>query len=203
MLQTPGMNAAISIIIPVLDEAASLPDALGALQDLRQRGHEVLVVDGGSRDGSVTIARRLADRVIMSGPGLALQMNAGAESARHETLLFLHPDSRLPADADSLINAALQPPGHIWGRFDLRLSETGLLSRLRETLINWRAAMTGSVSGAQALFVQRTWFERVGGYGGVPTQEDKALSRKLLRHARPQRISAPVSSSIRPRQPRI
>src|SRR5688572_27452091 len=100
-----AMSSNISIIIPVLDEALQLPDALAALQDLRQRGHEVLVVDGGSRDGSVTIARRLADRVLMSGPGRALQMNAGAESARHEILLFLHPETRLPENADALIAA--------------------------------------------------------------------------------------------------
>jgi rSAM/selenodomain-associated transferase 2 len=191
------MTGPISIIIPVLDDAVLLPDALGAMQDLRQRGHEVLVVDGGSRDGSMTIARRLADRVVMSGPGRALQMNAGAESAHHEILLFLPVDSRLPAGADALIHAALSAPGQVWGRFDLRLSDPRLVSRVLETVVNWRAAATGIVSGAQALFVRRTWFERVGGYDPVPDREDAALSRKLLRHARPQRISTPVLSAGR------
>ncbi len=185
------MHVPISIIIPVLDEAPVLPAALGALQDLRQRGHEVLVVDGGSRDGSVTIARRLADRVLMSGPGRALQMNAGAEAARHEILLFLHVDSRLPANADTLIGVALHGAGHIWGRFDLHLGGTRLALRLHETVINWHSAFTGTVRGAQALFVLRTWFERVGGYDAV-VREDRALSRKLRRHAWPERISTPV-----------
>jgi len=191
------MGASISIIIPVLDEALLLPDTLAALQDLRQRGHEVLVVDGGSRDGSVTIARRLADRVLMSGPGRAQQMNAGAESARHEILLFLHADTHLPANADTLIAAALQVPGQIWGRFDLRFSGTRVSLRLFERLTTWRSLVTGLASGTQALFVERTWFERVGGYDPVVAGEDAALSRKLKRHAWPARIAAPVVSSSR------
>ena len=185
----------LSIIIPVLDEAPSLPGTLTALQDLRDRGHEVLVVDGGSRDGSVTIARRHADRVLMSGPGRAQRLNAGAESARHEILLFLTTGTRLPDRADALIAAALEVPGRIWGCFDLRFSDARMWSRAVETFINWRALATGRAAGAQALFVERSWFERVGGYDPVATGEDAALSRKLKRHAWPARIATPVLSS--------
>jgi rSAM/selenodomain-associated transferase 2 len=187
----------ISIIIPVLDEAALLSASLDSLQELRQRGHEVLVVDGGSRDGSVTVARRLADRVLMSGPGRAQQKNDGAGSASHEILLFLHTDTRLPIGADSLIRAALEVPGQVWGRFDLRLSGPQFTARLIERYISWRAAMTGLVRNSQGLFVERTWFERVGGYDPAPTREDHALSRKLKRHSWPARITVPVTS-VRP-----
>ncbi len=187
----------ISIIIPVLDEAPLLPDTLGSLQDLRQRGHEVLVVDGGSRDGSVTIARRLADRVLMSGPGRAFQMNTGAASASHEILLFLHPDSQLPQDADRLIQAALGVPGQIWGCFDVRLDGGQITLRLLERFISWRSTTTGLVHGSQGLFVERPWFERVGGYDPLSMPETHALSRKLKRHGWPARIAAPVRS-IRP-----
>jgi glycosyltransferase involved in cell wall biosynthesis len=183
----------ISIIIPVLDEAAQLVESLGSLQQLRQRGHEVLVVDGGSRDGSVTVARRDADRVLMSGPGLAQRKNAGAASASHEILLFLRADTRLPDGADGLIRAALEVPGQIWGRFDLRL-HGAFAARVLERLITWRASVTGLVDGSQGLFVERTWFERVGGYDPV-AQEDRALSRKLKRHGWPARITAPVRSA--------
>lgn len=197
------MHSKLSIIIPVLNAAAQLPATLGHshLQDLRQRGHEILVVDGGSRDGSVTIARKLADRVLMSGPGRALQMNAGAESARHDILLFLHVDSCLPADADLLICQALGAPHQVWGHFTLGSSGTPLTSRLLETFINWRAVVTGIASGAQAIFVERTWFERVGGYDGVSLREDAVLCRKLLRHGRPLSISAkyPVKKLPSPR----
>lgn len=186
-------DARISIIIPVLDQAALLPDALAALQELRQRGHEVIVVDGGSRDGSLTIACRLADRVLMSGPGCAARLNAGAEAASHEILLFLHAYSRLPSNADALIAAALQAPGKGWGFFKLCLPA----SRFLQAVINWSSALSGVGSAAQALFVRRSWFERAGGYDAAK-EEDIALSRKLRRHARPQRIATPVAMATAP-----
>lgn len=185
----------ISIIIPVLDAAPLLRDTLGSLQDLQQRGHEVLVVDGGSRDGSLTIARRLANRVLMSGPGRAMQMNAGAGSASHEILLFLHPDSRLPQQADVLIQNALAAPGQIWGRFDLRLDGPQMALRFIERFISWRTLLTGLVHGSQGLFVERPWFERVGGYDPRSVPEAPALSRKLKRHGWPARITTPVLSA--------
>ncbi|MDY6982858.1 MAG: glycosyltransferase family 2 protein [Pseudomonadota bacterium] len=184
--------SSISIIIPVLDEARLLPATLGALQDVRQRGHEVLVVDGGSRDGSMTIARKFADRVLMSGPVRAQRMDAGADSARHDILLFLHADSVLPANADALVIAALAVPGQIWGHFDLGHGGAQFPSRMHAMLATWRSLFTGLARGSQAIFVERTWFERVGGYGAVSDGEDLALSRKLKRHAWPARIAAPV-----------
>jgi rSAM/selenodomain-associated transferase 2 len=187
----------ISIIVPVLNEAAQLADMLAALQALRERGHELIVADGGSRDGSVTIARKWADRVIMSGAGRALQMNAGAEHARHEVLLFLHADTRLPERADQLILQALDAEGRVWGRFDVRLASARPLFRVIETAINWRSALSGIATGDQAIFVRRSWFEKVGAYDGLPLMEDVALSKKLLRHARPQRITTPVHTSSR------
>jgi rSAM/selenodomain-associated transferase 2 len=191
------MSDKLSIIVPVLNEGAQLAAALDALQQYRQRGHEVIVVDGGSRDGSVTIARKNADRVLMSGPGRALQMNTGAEAASHEILLFLHADSRLPEQADRLISTALQPRASIWGRFDVRLSSPRPVFRLIETAINWRSAISGIATGDQAIFVAREFFEKVGSYDRLPLMEDVALSRKLLRFARPERILTPVRSSSR------
>lgn len=182
----------ISIIIPVLDEARLLPATLAALQEMRQRGHEVLVVDGGSRDGSVTIARKLADRVLMSGPVRAQRMDAGADSARHDILLFLHANTVLPANADALIAAALAVPGQIWGRFDLGPGSAHYPSRMHAMATTWHSLFTGLARGSQAIFVERTWFERVGGFGAVSDGEDLALSRKLKRHAWPVRIAAPV-----------
>lgn len=181
----------------MLNEAHQLEEALADLQRFRQQGHEVLVVDGGSRDGSVTIARKLADRVLMSGPGRALQMNAGAESASHDILLFLHADSRLPERADQFVLDALQRTEHVWGRFDLRLSSTRFVFRVIETSINWRSALSGIATGDQAIFVTRQHFEMVGSYASVPLMEDVALSKKLLKFGRPRRIAAPVRSSSR------
>lgn len=191
------MTQPISIIIPALNEDASLQQTLAALQPLRQRGHEVIVVDGGSRDSTITIARRHADRVAMSGAGRALQMNAGAEYAKHEILLFLHADTRLPADADQLIHAALAPQAARWGRFDLRLDHPHPVYRLIEHSINWRSHLSGVATGDQAIFVEREYFERVGCYDRLPLMEDVTLSKKLLHFARPARITTPVLTSAR------
>jgi rSAM/selenodomain-associated transferase 2 len=191
------MSDKISIIIPVLNAASTLEATLSALQPLRRRGHEVLVVDGGSRDSSVSIARKFADRVLMSGAGRALQMNTGADSSEHPILLFLHADTQLPANADELIHAALSPRSSIWGRFDIRLVSERKVFRVLERCINLRTAISGIATGDQAIFVTRRYFERVGYYDGLPLLEDVALSKKLLRFGWPQRIKTPVLTSSR------
>lgn len=187
----------LSIIIPVLNDAPVLELTLQALQHLRARGHEVIVVDGGSRDSSVTVARKLADRIVMTGAGRAQQMNAGAEYAKHEVLLFLHADTRLPEQADRLVTEALQPRASRWGRFDVHLDSERAVFRLIENAINWRSALSGIATGDQAIFVERHYFERVGFYDRIPLMEDVALSKKLLHFAWPERITSPVLTSAR------
>ena len=91
----------LSIIMPVLDEGEGIAAALDALALLRSLGIEVIVVDGGSRDATIQRARLRADRVIAAPRGRGLQMNAGAREASGDVLLFLHADTRLPADADT------------------------------------------------------------------------------------------------------
>ena len=93
----------LSIIIPTLNEAEGIANLLTSLSSLRQRGHEVIVADGGSHDGTAELARPLADLVIEAPRGRAVQMNAGAAQAKAEVLLFLHADTRLPERADELI----------------------------------------------------------------------------------------------------
>lgn len=191
------MGEKISIIIPALNDANVLAATLNKLQPLRQRGHEVLVVDGGSRDHTVSIARKLADRVLMSGPGRALQMNTGADSAAHPILLFLHAGTQLPADADQLIHDALSPQSSIWGHFDIRFDNEAPAFRLLGSCINLGSAISGIASGNQAMFVTTRFFDKVGYYDGLPLLEDVALSKKLLRFGWPQRIKTPVLISSR------
>lgn len=191
------MSDKISIIVPVLDAASTLEATLGKLQQLRQNGHEVVVVDGGSRDSTVSIARKYADRVLMSGPGRALQMNVGADSSAHPILLFLHADTHLPPDTDKLVHAALHSQGSVWGRFDIRFSGDRKIFRVLERCINFKTALSGIATGDQAIFVLRRFFEKVGYYDGLPLLEDVALSRKLRRHGWPQRITMPVITSSR------
>ena len=175
----------ISIIIPVLNEATTLTAALSALQSLRAAGHEIIVVDGGSHDASMSLAETWADQVIRADRGRARQMNAGAAIAHHEILLFLHADTQLPHNADKLIIEALQKntrhPSQ-WGHFDVQLSGRHFLLRIIERSMNWRSRFTSIATGDQAIFICRDLFQRVGGFPDIPLMEDIVLSRTLKRH---------------------
>ncbi len=187
----------ISIIIPVLNEAAGISAALQGLQPLRQAGHEIIVADGGSQDGTAALAAPLCDQLIHAPRGRARQMNAGAAAASGAVLLFLHADTCLPPGADELINAALADSKRRWGRFDLRLSGTHPALRLIETMMNLRSRLSGIATGDQCLFAARDLFERVGGFPDIALMEDIALSRTLKQHGRPLCLRARVVSSSR------
>ncbi len=174
----------ISIIIPTRNEAACIGPCLKALSALRRRGHEVIVVDGHSTDGTWKQLPGGVDRRLRAGPGRAVQMNAGAAVATGDILLFLHADTRLPRQADALImDACAAMPA--WGRFDVRLSGQERVFRLIEWCMNRRSRWTGIATGDQALFVGRELFDKVGGYARIPLMEDVALSSALRRHVRP------------------
>ncbi|MFO1396887.1 MAG: TIGR04283 family arsenosugar biosynthesis glycosyltransferase [Burkholderiales bacterium] len=172
----------LSIIVPALDEAAGIATTLAALQPLRARGHEVLVVDGGSRDATLVVARPLADRAFVAPRGRALQMNAGAAQATGDVLLFLHADSMLPPAADDAIRAAIGGGAH-WGRFDVRIAGRPWVLRLVAPAMNLRSRLTGIATGDQGIFVDRAAFTRAGGFPEIPLMEDVALSRALKRCA--------------------
>jgi rSAM/selenodomain-associated transferase 2 len=187
----------ISIIIPVLNEAPGLAACLHPLLSFRQRGCELIVVDGGSTDQSVEIAHSLADQVLVAPKGRASQMNAGAREAQGEILWFLHADSLPPAEADTLIRTALHSSGHRWGRFDIRLSGKRASLRMVETFMNWRSFLTGIATGDQGIFVYRSAFQQVGGYPAIPLMEDIALSKRLKRMSRPACLHPRLLSSSR------
>jgi rSAM/selenodomain-associated transferase 2 len=171
----------ISIIVPVLDEAGAIEATLGAMQAMRARGVEVIVVDGGSTDATRQLAAPLADRVIESPRGRSAQMNAGAWAARGSVLAFVHADTVLPPGADGAIAAALAA-GPEWGRFDVAIDSAAPLLVLVALMMNLRSRLTGVATGDQALFVRRAAFERAGGFPDIPLMEDIALS-KSLKHA--------------------
>ncbi|HEV3049970.1 MAG TPA: TIGR04283 family arsenosugar biosynthesis glycosyltransferase [Longimicrobium sp.] len=187
----------ITIIIPTLNEGAGIEAALRPLQPLRERGHQVIVVDGSSRDDTVPIARRLADWVATCAPGRAWQQYLGTTFAGGDVFLFLHADTRLPPDADRLILDGLNASGRGWGRFDVRLSGRHPLLRVVERMMNLRSRMTGIATGDQAIFVRRDWFQRVRGFPKIPLMEDVALSKKLRRLGPPLCLRQPVITSSR------
>ena len=188
---------ALSIIVPTLNEADGIVAHLTALQPLRRRGSEVIVVDGGSADDTRRLAQPLADRVIAARRGRAAQMNAGSRYARADVLLFLHADTRLPVSADSLLAEQLTDERWGWGRFDVVIEGTHPLLRLVAWSMNRRSRLTGIVTGDQALFVRREVFAQVGGFPELPLMEDIALSRRLKCLGRPLCLSQRVITSGR------
>ncbi len=187
----------ISIVMPVLNEAQHIERALRELRPLRERGHEVIVVDGGSWDGTVELARPLADRLIRAQRGRANQMNAGARAARAEVLLFLHCDTRLPEGADRLILTGLMANNLSWGRFDVRIDGRHPLLRWVAAMMNLRSRASGICTGDQAIFVYRELFLRLHGYPPIALMEDIALSAMLRRLSSPLCIRTPVWTSGR------
>jgi rSAM/selenodomain-associated transferase 2 len=187
----------LSVIIPALNEAPGIVALLQSLQPLRRRGHEVIVVDGGSTDSTLALAAPLSDRTLATPRGRALQMQAGASEASGDVLWFLHADSSIPPHADRLIAVALQSPAAQWGRFDVALAGAGRLLRLVAYLMNLRARLSGIVTGDQGLFVRRELFARSGGFPPIPLMEDIALSRVLKRKARPAVVPGTLTTSAR------
>ena len=177
--------AHLSIIMPVLNEGESIAAALDALVDLRTLGAELIVVDGGSQDATVQRARIRADRVVLGPRGRALQMNAGAEKATGDVLLFLHADTRLPSMAEMLVLDGLARSGRDWGRFDVKIAGRSPLLRIVGLMMNLRSRITGIATGDQAMFVKRDTFQKVGGFPPIPLMEDIALSKALKRIGRP------------------
>jgi rSAM/selenodomain-associated transferase 2 len=191
----------LSIIIPVLNEAEGLPDLLGRLVTLCGYDSEVIVVDGGSEDGSRQAASRAGAQVICSKRGRARQMNAGAAVAQGDVLLFLHADTMLPPSATQAIETAIQRGGgtheYVWGRFDVCITGRSSMLPVVARLMNWRSRFSGIATGDQAMFVTRRAFESVGGFPDQPLMEDVELSRRLRALSRPACLTDRVITSGR------
>lgn len=186
----------LSIIVPALNEAEGISTCLQALQAFRARGHEVILVDGGSVDGTADAARGMVDRVLVSAPGRAVQMNSGADAASGDTLLFLHADTRLPEAADLLLASILEETEG-WGRFDVRLTGDAMAFRIIEFCMNLRSRMTGIATGDQAVFVSRALFRSTSGFANLPLMEDIEFSKRLRRKSAPHCLRARVVTSSR------
>ena len=187
----------LSIIIPVLNEESLITGQLQKLQDLREGGHELIVVDGGSRDRTPELAAPLSDHVLHSKPGRAVQMNAGAEVASGDIVLFLHADTQLPASAPAELDQQFRVPGFLWGRFDVRFTGSSPLLGMVAFSMNLRSHVTGVATGDQAIFVDRLGFLQCGGFAAIPLMEDIELSKRLRHRAWPRRINTRVLVSSR------
>lgn len=189
-------TARLSIVVPTLDEAPGIASSLQALSALRQRGHELIVVDGGSRDETVSLATPLADAVLHAARGRAAQMNAGAAHAHAPVLLFLHADTQLPPDADRHVLHAIAA-GARWGRFDVSIAGRSAWFPLISALMNLRSRLSGIATGDQAIFVETALFRHLGGFAPQPLMEDVELSRRLRAVAPPACLRPRVTTSGR------
>lgn len=190
------MTPLLSVVIPVRNEAQVLPYLLDDLADLRATGAELILVDGGSSDGTCELALGRIDQLLSTAPGRALQMNAGAAVARGEYLWFVHADTRVSVESLKSLQAALSERP-LWGRFDVRLSGPGLALRVIGAMINLRSRLSGIASGDQGIFVARLRFEALGGYASIALMEDLQLCRRLKAQSRPRCLRPPLSTSSR------
>lgn len=187
----------LSIIVPVLNEAPTLPILLAQLLPLSRHGCDVLFVDGGSTDNSVAMIEFAGFTVVNSLPGRARQMNAGAAQANGKTLLFLHADTELPTSAVECVHQALNGGWHHWGRFDVCIKGQHWMLRVVGHMMNLRSRWTGIATGDQAIFVNRAVFDAVGGFPDQPLMEDIELSKRLRSVSRPACIRRRVTTSGR------
>jgi len=187
----------ISIIVPMLNEAANLPDLLEHLLFCQRQGCEVILVDGGSEDNSVALAQLAGFTVFETSRGRARQMNAGAAAVQGDILVFLHADSRLPVQADVLILQAFADSDRGWGRFDVYIDGRSWMLKVIAALINLRSRLSGIATGDQTIFIKRSLFDQVGGFPDQPLMEDIEISRRLKRHSSPICLRQKVTTSGR------
>ena len=186
----------LSVIVPVLNEEVNLSRISSSLRSVIEQGHEVIIVDGGSNDNTLTIAYEITDTVIISKKGRALQMNSGASIASGKVVLFLHADTLLPENVAEIISAACVGE-NFWGRFDVRLSNNKYVYRLIECMMNMRSSLTSIGTGDQAIFIEKGLFDRIGGFPEIALMEDIEISRRLKKISKPVRLKSRVVTSSR------
>lgn len=187
---TDGVASEVSIIVPLLNEQAAVPGLIEQLASLA--AEQILIVDGGSVDGTVELLRAAGYQVLQCPAGRARQMNAGAQLATHSMLLFLHADTRLPTNYKSELARA-----DVWGRFDVKFSSSLKAMKIVAFFINLRSRISGIATGDQAIFVDRDAFNAISGFPDFPIMEDIALSKRLRHFHRPYSSRAKVTTSAR------
>jgi rSAM/selenodomain-associated transferase 2 len=186
----------LSVIVPMLNESPRIAGTLNALRRAAPAA-EIIVVDGGSSDASVAIARPLCDVLIAASRGRARQMNAGASGSHGDALVFVHADTIVPRTFARDIAAALSDPAVVGGRFDLKLDASALPYRIIGAMISLRSRISRTGTGDQAIFVRRDVFDRLGGFPELELCEDLEFSRHLKRVGRIACLRSRVTTSAR------
>jgi rSAM/selenodomain-associated transferase 2 len=192
-----------TVIIPTLNEGGIVDMTLRAVTELGF--HDIIVVDGGSSDETRALVQSVAShtgypasiRLLPSAPSRGRQLNVGAAASTADVLLFLHADSRLPADARHLMEQAFHDPGVVGGRFDVRFDRPSIWGQVISTFMNLRSRLSCISTGDQAMFVRRAIFERLGGFSDIPIMEDIDFSTRLKRTGNIATVREHVTTSFR------
>ncbi len=183
----------VSVVVPVLNDATSLGTLVADLRT--EAALEIVVVDGGSEDDSLAVARRLANAAYSTTPGRGSQLRHGVAHTTREWLWFLHADSRVAPGVLQALAAVPDEPG--WGWFDVRLDSAAWPLRVVENAMNWRVAVTGIATGDQGLFAHRELLARAGGVPPLKLMEDVELCKRLRRLQPGRRRRARIATSAR------
>ncbi len=190
-----GEDVSLAVVVPLLNELRTLPALLDMLSALPV--DEVVLVDGGSSDGTLQILQRSGFQVLQTAAGRALQMNVGAEASVSDIIIFLHADTKISSSEITAIKNAFHDPSVSSGRFDLQFSSEAFLLRVIAWFINQRSRWSGIHTGDQCMFVRRATFEAVGGFPEQPLMEDVELAKRLKRMGRVTALHERVVTSSR------
>lgn len=193
--EAPSPDDCVSVVIPALNDAALVRSAVRSAID--GGAHDVIVADGGSSDATPLVAEQAGARVVLSIPGRAAQMNAGAEAAEGEILCFLHADTVLPSDFATLAAAALSDSPNVAAAFDFRVPGRGWRPGVINSIGGLRWRLSRLPYGDQAVCVRRATFDALGGFPEMPTMEDYEFARRLKRYGRIVRLPAVALTSSR------
>jgi len=185
----------VSVVIPAINEAGVIEQAVVSAN--QAGAHEVIVVDGGSVDGTLEIAAELDCRVITSNPGRAEQQNAGAAASSGDVLVFQHADAWLDEPLVQQVQRAVSEKTPLFGVFRQRIEAEGVKFRWLERGNVWRAKWLGVVHGDQGIVVTADLFREAGGFPDVPFLEDIRLGRALRRRCWPVVLEGPLHASAR------
>ena len=187
----------LSIIIPALNEEHVLLKQQQALSMFLQDGHEMILVDGGSEDNTVHLAKQLGFKTIVTKASRGYQLKAGSDISKYETLLFLHADTQVPHAAIQVIQNALSSSDKLWGRFNVSFNNNDLIYRVIAFFMNLRSCLTGIVTGDHAMFITKDAYRKCGGFSDMPIMEDIDICKRLRRISKPICLKNRVITSCR------